>query len=528
MYTTFFRYFVLRENPFNINPDPGYLYLDQRIQTVLDNMASAIQARKGLIILTGEPGTGKTTLINRLIQWLREQKTPTAFIFNPHLELNELFDMVFASFGIPTDLRNGENPWTRLRRWSVDQYRLDMNAVVILDEAQGLPVPLLTEIRLLLNHEIANEGLIQIVLSGQPELEEKLKRPELRQIRQRISLRCRTSTLTLEQAHGYIRKRIRKAGGMSEKVFVPEAIDTAYRYSQGIPRLMNLLSEHAMIQAYLAHTQPVSVRMVEEAARQLQFDDVKPIAGRPTAQPSLYADASMGLSSRVVESTAAVALSTESRKAVPVAMPVVREVTRRAALEPTITETVKLDSELPTFSPKPLESHPEGEAGRSSLAQLRTNTDSVRELMAELIAEGGSNSSPVPEAKSVRRRATVCSFEKENKHTFPEFLKPGQLWAQCLTLGGALKVALSNFLHGISQAGREVLLRAKSVVWQLRPALGWLRRPLLNLPSDQNSVGGSDTLELARAFIRQANLQSAIRWLQQPFPTLKLHRRAGR
>jgi general secretion pathway protein A len=649
MYTTFFRYFGLRENPFNINPDPGYLYLDQRIQTVLDNMASAIQARKGLIILTGEPGTGKTTLINRLIQWLREQKTPTAFIFNPHLELNELFDLVFASFGIPTELRNAENPWTRLRRWSVDQYRLDMNAVVILDEAQGLPVPLLTEIRLLLNHEIANEGLIQIVLSGQPELEEKLKRPELRQIRQRISLRCKTSALTLEQAHGYIRKRIRKAGGISEKVFVPEAIDTAYRYSQGIPRLMNLLSEHAMMQAYLAHTQPVSARMVEEAARQLQFDDVKPIAGRPTAQPSLSADASVGLSPRVVQGTAAVALPTESRKALPVAMPVVREVTRRAALEPAITESVKLDSDLPTFSPKPLDSHPEGEAGRSSLAHLRTNTDSVRELMAELIAEGASKSSSVPEAKNVKRRATICSFEKENKQSSPAFLNPGQLWAQCLTFGAALRQVVSHFSHGISQAGREALVRAKSAVWQLRPALGWLRRPSLNLPSDhrsvgesdalvqlrtntdsvqelmaasnpspvseassvkrqaavcsfekeneqsspaflnrgqlwarwltlgaalrevldhfshgisqagrealvrtksavwqlrpalgwlrrpflntpsyQNSVGGSDTLELARALIRQANLQSAIRWLQQPFPTLKLHRRAGR
>src|SRR5208337_1427144 len=103
MYTTFFRFFGLRENPFNINPDPGYLYLDPGIQAVLDNMASAIQARKGLILLTGEPGTGKTTLVNRLMQSLWEQKTSTAFIFNPHLELNELFDMLFANFGIPTE-----------------------------------------------------------------------------------------------------------------------------------------------------------------------------------------------------------------------------------------------------------------------------------------------------------------------------------------------------------------------------------------------------------------------------------------
>ena len=103
MYNTFFRFFGLRENPFNVNPDPGYLYLNQRTRQVLEEMAGAIEARKGLIVLTGDAGTGKTTLINRLKQWLQKQHTPTAFIFNPHLEVNELFDLMLAEYGISAD-----------------------------------------------------------------------------------------------------------------------------------------------------------------------------------------------------------------------------------------------------------------------------------------------------------------------------------------------------------------------------------------------------------------------------------------
>jgi general secretion pathway protein A len=467
MYTTFFRFFGLRENPFNINPDPGYLYLDQRIQTLLDDVASAIQARKGLIILTGEPGTGKTTLVNRLMQWLKEQKTPTAFIFNPHLELNELFDLLFANFGIPTDPRHPENPWTRLHRWLIDQYRMDMNAVVILDEAQGLPVPLLAEIRLLLNQQIANEGLMQIVLSGQPELEEKLKRPELRQIRQRISLRCRTTALTLQQAHGYIRKRIRLAGGISESVFAPEAINAAYQYAQGIPRLMNLLSERAMIQAYLGHTQPVPASLVEEAARQLQFDDVKPVVGRSRLEANLSTDSAAR--------PATVELLKEERKPLPVAIPVVRESPKWAVFESAISDGVKLASQLPSASPKLTENHTQGDTVPHPVSELRAKTDSIQELVVELTSGEAISASPAPQPRSRKPQEAISGFGKEKgQRAVPDFLNPRPLLLRCRSWGRELRAALGVFSRGLYRRGREALALAKLRLRQrnVRPVAG--------------------------------------------------------
>src|SRR5580698_4268184 len=178
-------FFGLRENPFNANPDPRYLFLTQQTQEALDEMTYGIHARKGLILLTGEVGTGKTTLINRLLDWLRQQKTPTAFIFNSHLETGHLFDFILADFEVPFDSRSGGNALMRLNQWLIERYRAGDTPVLIVDEAQGLPVRVLEEIRLLLNLETPHEKLLQIVLAGQPELEERLKRHDLRQLKQR-------------------------------------------------------------------------------------------------------------------------------------------------------------------------------------------------------------------------------------------------------------------------------------------------------------------------------------------------------
>jgi general secretion pathway protein A len=275
MYLTFFRFFGLRENPFNGNPDPGYLFLNQQTQSILEDMASAIQARKGLIVLTGEVGTGKTTLINRLKHWLLQQGIPTAFIFNPHLEVSELFDLALAGFGISSDTRPGGRSLIRLNQWLVEGYRSGTNAVLIIDEAQGLPIHVIEEIRMLLNQETPHEKLLQIVLVGQPELAETLRRANMRQIRQRISLHCQTKPLTREETHRYIEKRLRVAGGGDGSVFMPEAIDDVYLYSRGIPRVMNLLCEHALIRASLEQIQPVPAYMVTKIAREMQLDDAK-------------------------------------------------------------------------------------------------------------------------------------------------------------------------------------------------------------------------------------------------------------
>ena len=279
MYKSFFG---LRENPFRVNPDPRYLYLTPRTQKALDQLTCGVQHCKGLILLTGEVGTGKTTLIHYLLNWLREQNTPTAFIFNSHLTVNHLFDFILADFGVPIDFRLNGNMLMALNLWLRERFRLGERPVLIVDEAQGLSIGALEEIRLLLNLETDTEKLLQIVLVGQPELEELLKRPELRELRQRIELRCSTAPLEPEESHRYIAERLRIAGANGEIIFPSETMDAVYSYSKGIPRVINLLCEHALINAYAEQARRVPVCAVEEAAQDFQLDGVR----KPPRPPS--------------------------------------------------------------------------------------------------------------------------------------------------------------------------------------------------------------------------------------------------
>ncbi len=272
------KFFGLRESPFNVNPDPRYLFLTKQIQEALAGLTYGIQNRKGFILLTGEVGTGKTTLLNRLLDWLHGQRVATAFVFNSQLNVSQLFDFIMADFEIPCETRHKSEVLLRLNAWLLDRYRAGETAVLIIDEAQNLSLQVLEEIRLLTNLETSTEKLLQIVLTGQPELEEKLKLPQLRQLRQRITLRCRTSALTLEETYGYIAERLRIAGAHGEPIFSKEAIETVHFYSRGIPRVVNLLCEHALINAYVDHLRPVPAHLVEEVAREFQLDEIEPIA----------------------------------------------------------------------------------------------------------------------------------------------------------------------------------------------------------------------------------------------------------
>jgi len=272
------RFFGLRESPFNVNPDPRYLFMTPQIQEALAGLMYGIQNRKGFILLTGEVGTGKTTLLNRLLDWLRGQRVATAYIFNSRLEVNHLFDFMMADFEIPCESREKSHVLLRLNQWLLERYRAGETAVLIIDEAQNLSDEVLEEIRLLTNLETATEKLLQIVLTGQPELEEKLRRPELRQVRQRITISCRTTALSIEETFGYVAERLRIAGANGEPVFSKEAIQTVHLYSRGIPRVMNLLCEHSMINAYVDSMRPVPARLVEDVAREFHLDEVAPTA----------------------------------------------------------------------------------------------------------------------------------------------------------------------------------------------------------------------------------------------------------
>jgi general secretion pathway protein A len=275
MYKTFFG---LKENPFRVNPDPRYLFLTEQIEETLSALMYGIQTRVGFLTLTGEVGTGKTTLINRLLELLHRQGTKTAFLFNSRINSSQLFDFLLADFEIPCDTRTKSLQLMKLNQWLLERHSAGESAVLIVDEAQNLTYPVLEEIRLLTNLETSTEKLVQIVLSGQPELEEKLKLPQLRQLRQRIALRCKTTPLTKEQTEIYIGKRLHIAGATGEPIFSREAIETVHMYSVGIPRIINLLCEHALVNSYVAHQRLVIPQIIQDVAHEFQLDEVEPIA----------------------------------------------------------------------------------------------------------------------------------------------------------------------------------------------------------------------------------------------------------
>lgn len=275
MYKSFFG---LKESPFRVNPDPRYLYLTKEIEEALAGLMYGIKTRKGFVTLIGEVGTGKTTLVNRLLEWLNQQQMRTAFIFNTRVNTTQLLEFVLAEFEIACESRSKSQQLMRLNHWLLERHQAGETVVLIIDEAQNLTYPVMEEIRLLTNLETSTDKLLQIVLSGQQELDEKLKLPQLRQLRQRISVRCKTSPLTNEQTHEYVAERLRIAGANGQPIFSPKAIDVIHKYSHGIPRVINLLCEHALTGAYVEEQRPIEPPLVEEVAREFQLDEIAPIA----------------------------------------------------------------------------------------------------------------------------------------------------------------------------------------------------------------------------------------------------------
>jgi len=287
MYESFFG---LKENPFRGNPDPRYLYLTKEIEEASAGLMHGIKTHKGFVTLIGEVGTGKTTLLNRLLDWLNQQQMRTAFVFNSRLNTTQLLEFVLAEFGIPCESRSKSQQLMKLNHWLLERHNTGETAVLIIDEAQNLTYPVMEEIRLLTNLETATDKLLQIVLSGQPELEEKLKLPQLRQLRQRISIRCKTSPLTNTQTHEYIAERLGIAGANGRPIFSKEAIELVHKYAHGIPRVVNLMCEHALTTAYVEEQRPIGSPIVEEIARELELDKIAPIAppGTLTVSQDVY------------------------------------------------------------------------------------------------------------------------------------------------------------------------------------------------------------------------------------------------
>jgi general secretion pathway protein A len=287
-------FYGLRANPFNVNPDPRYLFLTRHTEEALACLTYGIQSRKGFVLLTGEVGTGKTTLINKLLEWLRLQQVATAFIFNSRLNVPQFLDYMMADFGIPCDSKLKSQILLRLYNWLLDRYRAGETAVLIVDEAQNLSDEVLEEIRMLTNLETFTEKLLQIVLVGQPELEQKLKQPQLRQLRQRLTLRAKTHALTLDETKAYVQQRLRIAGSNGQQIFEPEAVAAIHRYATGIPRVINLLCEHCLVSSFVDQQKVIGPAVVDGVARDFDLGD-NTTSGALTAQ-SLLAQSTLAQS----------------------------------------------------------------------------------------------------------------------------------------------------------------------------------------------------------------------------------------
>jgi general secretion pathway protein A len=255
-----------------VNPDPRYLFLTKYTEEALACLTYGIQSRKGFVLLTGEVGTGKTTLINKLLSWLRQQRVATAFVFNSMMDVPQFLDYMMTDFGIPSSSREKSQIVLHFNNWLLERYRAGENAVLIIDEAQNLSDEVLEEIRLMTNLETFTEKLLQIVLVGQPELDDKLRRPQLRQLRQRVMLRAKTQPLLAQETSAYIAQRLRIAGSNGQEIFTPEALSAIHRYAHGIPRVVNLICEHCLINAFADQQRVVTGDGVKAVARDFELE----------------------------------------------------------------------------------------------------------------------------------------------------------------------------------------------------------------------------------------------------------------
>jgi type II secretory pathway predicted ATPase ExeA len=285
MYKSFFG---LRALPFGASPDPRFLCMMPQIREALACLQYGIATRKGFVVMTGEVGTGKTTLLKTVLSSFAKDRFYTAFIFNPRLDVLDFLEFVLTDFGIPPKARTKSGMLLQLNSWLIERFRNHELCAIVVDEAQNLSAELLEEIRLLTNLETSSEKLLQIVLSGQPELEEKLRDPSVRQLRQRISLWCRTQPLTVDETTLYITERLRIAGA-TQAVLSPDAIQLIHRYSKGIPRVINLICEHALISAYVEQIKPIPARIIESVCTELDLAQ-QPFVISPVAMSGVLDD----------------------------------------------------------------------------------------------------------------------------------------------------------------------------------------------------------------------------------------------
>ena len=264
-------FYNLKAYPFRLSPDPAFMCMTAQHQEALSGLIYSVCTQAGLTILVGEAGTGKTTLLYSLLGLLEKRRFVTALCTNPTLTREEFYDQLMMQFGVNCQSTLKSRQLLALQENLLRNRADGRPSLLIVDEAQRLPTELLEEIRLLLNLETPREKLLQIIVSGQPELSEILGRPELRQLKQRVSTICKLRALSLDELKEYLHHRLTQAGLPSQTLFPEESIKVIYDYTQGIPRLVNSLCNGALQTGFGMQSQNITVSIIEEAAGDLEL-----------------------------------------------------------------------------------------------------------------------------------------------------------------------------------------------------------------------------------------------------------------
>lgn len=272
-------FYNLKEHPFRLSPDPSFMYMTAQHREALAGLVYSACTRPGLTVLIGEAGTGKTTLLYALAGMLEKRRFITALCTNPMLSREEFYDVLITKLGVECSSTLKSRQLDALQQTLLQNRADGRPSILIVDEAQRLSPELLEEIRLLLNLETTKEKLLEIVMAGQPELGEILRRPEMRQFKQRISTMCKLKPLNQAELKEYLHHRLRLAGLPEQDLFGDNVIPLIFEYTQGIPRLINSLCDSALQTGFGLQSAKITEAVIEEAARDLELVRVPVLQG---------------------------------------------------------------------------------------------------------------------------------------------------------------------------------------------------------------------------------------------------------
>ncbi|MFH1857052.1 MAG: AAA family ATPase [Candidatus Omnitrophota bacterium] len=268
----YLEFYGLKETPFNVTPDPSFLFFSKKHKEAFDYFIYGINERKGFLEITGEIGSGKTTLCRALLNHFEHKNPPvkTAYILNPVLSGVQLLRSIIEEFGLIPARKDKIGLICQLNKFLLEQLSLGHNAILIIDEAQNLKAAHLEEIRMLSNLETDKQKLFQIILVGQPELREKLKSPNLAQLKQRITVRFHLSPLDINETKNYIHHRLNIAGVDNKVIFTDSSIEEVYSYSKGVPRMINAVCDRALLLGYVLETQNINPEIIRRSINELE------------------------------------------------------------------------------------------------------------------------------------------------------------------------------------------------------------------------------------------------------------------